>query len=311
MLLQPPRDLREPAPDDAGVEIEAAADWIEASVLFSNERATEPEVIDAIREKLIIEDRDKAERFVADVWRQLASRRHQCGDGSPFDADYQEIHLRSKSWREWPAYAFCLLLSYRPEGTPQRSEKSYNEQGTLFEQLTEAALAVLLPTWTVHRTGWSAKKPDLLPAIVEEVARRLCGDVGNLKRWQRKQTKELGLDLVCYREFGDRRGGFPTFLVQCASGRNFTDKLDEPNEGIWNDLLKVIPQSLPRRAFATPFSFPRREFENHSIQGKCWLLDRMRLLSASLHLRDWLPDKLGRELAKWCGQRTKLLPWLK
>src|SRR6184192_2030206 len=114
MLLQIPDDLKAPQSDDATREIEVAADWLEASVLFSRERVTKPDISDLLTDVSIFDDRAAAIRFIDDVWATLRLRRQQQNGGGPFDFDYQDMHLAVTSWRAASAHAFCLLLSYEP-----------------------------------------------------------------------------------------------------------------------------------------------------------------------------------------------------
>lgn len=316
MLLEIPDTLKEPDPKDATREIEIASDWLEASVLFSGERVTKPEIADLLKDESIFADRGAATLFVDDVWRTLRSRRLQQNGAGPFDFDYQDMHLALKSWKDSPAHAFCLLVSREGLKSSKKEKKKakkrdpdYTEQGELFERLVEAACKGLWPSWEVHRTGWSKTTTRKLTTVVEGVAEVLCGNVGNVGRWDTKGAKEQGLDLIWYRPFGDQRGCFPAFFVQCASGRHFKKKLSEPNEGIWEDLVRVVPRSLPRKAFATPFSFGKTDFERHAIEGKCFLLDRMRLLSAVQRQPDWVKRELSRDLVKWVMPRIKKLKW--
>lgn len=316
MLLEIPPALQTPPEKDATTEIEVACDWLEASVLFSGDRVTKPEIADLLKDTLILAGSDTSTRFVDDVWTQLRSRRLQQGGLGPFDFDYQDMHLAIDTWEDAPAHAFCLLLSH-PFEKPKPKKKGkgkvkgvdYTVQGELFERIVEAACLVLWPSWSVHRTGWSKSTPQLLPAVVEGVARRLCGKIGNIDRWATPGSKERGLDLVWYREFKDQRGCFPAFLMQCASGQHYERKLDAPNDGIWGDLLELVPTSLPRKAFASPISFGATEFARNAIQGKCLLLDRLRLLSAVQAEPKWLTQKLADDLVKWLRPKTKRLQW--
>jgi hypothetical protein len=313
MLLQIPDGLTAPHPDDATREIEIAADWLEASVLFSRERVTKPETADLLTDVSIFTDHTAATRFVDDVWTTLRSRRLQQDGAGPFDFDYQDMHLCVKSWSSAPAHAFCLFLSYdRPKdkkGSKSKQSESYVDQGDLFERIVAAACTGLWPSWRVHRTGWSKSSPQQLNNVVKSVAAVLCGNVGNIGLWNTKGAKEQGLDLIWFRPFGDQRGCFPAFLVQCASGKHFKDKLHEPKEGIWEDLVKLVPRSLPRKAFATPFSFGKTDFERYAIEGRCFLLDRMRLLSAVQLERGWIDASLAKDLRAWIRPRISRLKW--
>jgi len=315
MLLELPSTFRRPDQVDAGEEIELACDWIEASILFSGETIASPVVTNVLAETRWFHDRKEARDFVDLVWNRLRVRRLEVGGCGPFDFDYQTIQLTISSWEKSPAYVFCLLLSYaRHHLKWSRSKKlkwDYNKQGEIFESLCCGALEQLLPCWTIYRTGWSSKETAQLATVVKEIAKHLCGEVGNIKRWNKKQAEEQGLDILCYRRFHDGNGNFPAFLVQCASGRQFEDKLHDPDLEVWNDLVALVPRSLPRKAFTTPFTFPKRHFERHAIKSKGLLLDRNRLLSAAAHKQDWLDSKVGTQIQKWAKPFIQKLPWIK
>jgi hypothetical protein len=204
------------------------------------------------------------------------------------------------------------LLSYARHHLEWKEKQkwNYNQQGEIFELVTHQALVALLPTWKIFRTGWSSTAPAQLSNVVAEIASRLCGEVGNLKRWNKKEAKEQGLDILCYRQFRDSRGNFPAFFVQCASGQNFIKKLKEPDLGVWHDLVKLVPTSLARKAFATPFMFPKKQFDQHAIRSEGLLLDRGRLLSSATHIEEWLDQKTAKQICKWANPHIKKLPWV-
>ena len=311
MLLDLPSKFRKPNSEDAGFEIELACDWIEASVLFSGESISAPTVADLLEESQWFAGREEARQFIDEVWSRLRSRQIEEGGKGPFNFTYQTIHSKVGGWTETPAHAYCLLLSYARHHAEWAKKRpwNYNQQGEIFELLTHQALVALFPTWKVFRTGWSSATPAKLSRVVSEIASRLCGEVRNLKRWDKKEAKEQGLDILCYRQFNDSRGNFPAFFVQCASGQNFTKKLKEPDLLVWNDLVSLVPTSLARKAFATPFTFPKKQFEQHAIRSEGLLLDRGRLLSSATHLESWLELKTAKQICKWAKTHIKNLPW--
>jgi hypothetical protein len=56
-------------------------------------------------------------------------------------------------------------------------------------------------------------------------------------------------------------------------------------------------------------SFGKTDFERHAIEGKCLLLDRMRLLSVVELEPDWLDADLAKDLRKWLRPRVRKLKW--
>lgn len=311
MLLELPSTFRRPDLNDAGKEIEMACDWIEASVLFSSEPISALTVGDFLIESQWFSDQEDSGVFVDEVWSRLRARREERGASAAFDFDYQAIRMTASNWDESPSYVFCLLLSYARHHLKwsRKITWNYNEQGAIFEALTAVALESIFPDWTVHQTGWSESTPSHLEKVVTEVAGRLCGQVKNLERWNRRQAKEQGLDILCYREFSDGRGSFPSFFVQCASGRNFEEKLSDPHMGVWNDLLSLTPACLARKAFASPFMFSRREFDQHTIKSEGFFLDGQRLLTATSREQGRLNSALSNRVARWAKPLISKLPW--
>jgi hypothetical protein len=310
MLLELPSNFRKPSNEDAGIEIELICDWIEASVLFAGESICAPTIADLLLESEWFGSQNESRGFVDEVWSRLKARHQELGNKGPFSFSYQTIELSIDDWTHSPAHAFCLLLcfGYHHENWGKKIGWNYNVQGELFEKMTCSALKEILPLWTSYSTGWSAKTPTQLSTLVGEIAGRLCGQVKNLKRWNRRQAKEQGLDVLCYRSFSDQKGNFPAFFVQCASGKNISHKLSTPNLEVWNDLLQLVPTSLPRKGFATPLMFPRREFEQCAILGGGLILDR-RLLSAQSHNESWLEASICKAITKWAKPIVKKLPW--
>jgi len=96
----------------------------------------------------------------------------------------------------------------------------------------------LLPGWQVRPTGWSPNRTCTIRHIAEEVALRLGEALGDVELWADEAAKESGLDLLCYRPFADGRVGVPVYLMQCASGRNWREKLHEPDLRLWTKIVQ-------------------------------------------------------------------------
>ncbi len=116
----------------------------------------------------------------------------------------------------------------------------------------------LLPGWQVRPTGWSPNRTCTIRHIAEEVALRLGEALGDVELWADEAAKESGLDLLCYRPFADGRVGVPVYLMQCASGRNWREKLHEPDLRLWTKIVQFA--SAPKKAFSTPFALSDHDF---------------------------------------------------
>jgi hypothetical protein len=290
------------------VELDALCDWIEASVLFSGDpRVSGSEVVDALCEGEIYDSQSFAWERISDAWRLLNKRHDWLGAGAPYSMEPQSIK-RTKTWKQACGYSFCLVLSLARLYPAWASTfgSDYTDQGAMFEELTKTSLERILPGWQIHQTGWTRKKPSKLKAVVEEVARLLGETAGDVPRWAPDSSNEAGLDLLCFRPFHDKRVGIPVYLLQCASGRDWTDKLKTPDLDVWNKI--VVFTAKPRRAFAMPFAPPPEEFIQACARVDGMLLDRYRLMSAGRDKDDWLPMDLQKSIVAWLGPRIKKLP---
>jgi len=289
------------------VELDTFCDWIELTSLFDDDDLSTSDVVDVLTEENIYADRNMALELVHSAWTEIRRRQSWIPNGSPFQIEGSRIS-RTKAWREVSAYAFCLLLSVdqwysRSKGT--RSQ-DYTEQGELFEELTKESLFKQFRHWEVYRTGWSATNCGKLSILVEKIASRLGETVGETRRWTTDDAKDGGLDLLCYRPFVDRRVGIPVYLMQCASGSNWKDKLRTPSLELWTKIITWAAN--PRRAFATPYAFTDCDFTRHCAQVDGLLLDRYRILAACTHTSSWVSRGLRKRLIAWASPRIKDLP---
>jgi hypothetical protein len=184
--------------------------------------------------------------------------------------------------------------------------KDYTEQGSLFEELTAVCMRQMLLGWEVHSTGWTSTHPIKLKDVVNEVATKMHEPIGKVQRWTKAQANEAGLDLLCFRSFEDKRAGFPVYLVQCASGADYEDKLHTPNLKIWGRVVEFTAQ--PKKAFSMPFGLLDDEFIRVCNLVDGLLLDRYRLLAPGRTNTKWLPVALKTRIAKWTKSRIDTLP---
>ena len=292
------------------VPLGALCDWVEASALFLDEEGVvDAAVVDALVESGIYADQAFAWERVTNGWSEMRRRSRCEGQDSGVEISQHSVRRR-RGWEHFPAYSFCIILRLSelyPAWVAQFGS-DYTEQGRLFEELTKASLETLLPTWQVHLTGWSRRRTNKLAVVVKEVASLLGEQVGNIRHWTKATANEAGLDLVCYRPFPDGRVGVPVYLVQCASGRNWDQKLHTPNLDLWKKIITFA--ASPRKGFATPFPLAEDDFPRKCTLVDGMVIDRHRLLSAGRHNRSWIPSSLRHDLIQWLGPRISALPRL-
>lgn len=292
-------------------KLDVFSDWLEASILFSDGELSRTDIVDALIECNIYDEQDFADQWVTIAWGEIARRQRSIGNGSPYDIAPQRIS-RKLSWGEVPAYSFCLLLSLVNNYSglnKQWQEKfhtGYNEQGELFELLTKESLEKQFPGWSFYHTGWSRSSAKKLPQIVDEIVLKLGEMKGDLKKWSSPDANEAGLDLLCYKPFGDNRVGIPVYLLQCASGENWTTKLHTPSLEIWTKV--IIFAAKPKKAFATPFAIEDSDFCRYCNLVDGVLLDRYRLLIPYRENTKWISSQLNKRLINWVKPRLNTFP---
>ena len=311
MLALPTYGFSQPtgtSPETDTIELGILCDWIEGSVLFDQEELSTTDVVNILMAEGIYTDQDLASAIVANAWNVLKYRLHWLGERSPFSFIRRTIRS-TRVWEENPGYSFCILLSmpqcYTEWSTSLRPG-DYSEQGRLFESLTKVSMENQFLEWEVYQIGWSRTNVVKLSDIVDEIASRLCEIKGSIEPWANPDGKDEGLDLLCYRPFPDNRGGFPVYLIQCASGKWWIDKIREPNLNVWTKMLSFTAK--PGRAFAIPFALPDKEFKNRCNRFGGLLFDRYRLLAAATHNKDWVSGSLKSEIVDWVTPRLQTLP---
>jgi len=289
------------------VKLQIFCDWIEADVLFDDEELSSSDIVDALMEENIYEGSDMAMQRVNDAFTEIRRRHGWIPDTSPFVLKPGRIS-RCRTWRAFSAHSFCLLLSLAQwyGGWAQKFGPNYAEQGELFEELTRESLVRQFQGWQIFRTGWSGTNCRNLSDIVNRIAAELGETVGDIGRWTADRAKDGELDLVCYRPFVDKRVGIPVYLVQCASGTDWTKKLHTPQLNMWRRIIDWA--AAPRKGFATPLAFEDGSFIRNSGLVDGMLLDRYRLLAAGGYAKNWLSRDLRNRLLDWAKPRVAALP---
>lgn len=286
------------------VRLDALSDWIECSVAFICTSVSASDVTDILQENGVYKDRDFAMQRVEDAWLELDRRLGSVDEGIPFEIKRGSIR-RIANWTETPSYSFCLILSllrWSPGwfGLPSGD---YQIHGELFERMTAESLEAL--GWRALHTGWAGTRIKDIQETVQSIADHLNEPVilGQVGRWTTPRAKDAGLDVVCAYPFADGAGGRPLYLVQCATGKNWPDKVGTPNLGVWRKLIDF--SNSPIRGFALPFCLDQDEFRQTCCTIDGLMLDRYRLVDGE---PGWESAALTRDLIRWTRPHVKNLP---
>jgi len=241
-------------------ETEEVADWAELVTIKTGSLT---------RGKLSteVERNGGASTVVADAWVELVSRSELFGEAWSFSVSPTRLTLRRALSEELELPAFFAALGLR-----ENIDASHRQ---LFEQCVSELVRGLLPSSL--RLGHPRVQP--VPSSLHEALTLLAQGIDELLLDRPRSTdKDIKLDVVAWRSFSDRRGGYLALVGQCATGADWESKLDELNVPVLSDHVRwSVP---PVRFFATPHIVPVQHFRRHALRAGL-LLDRPRLLELS------------------------------
>lgn len=293
----------------SNVDPNALCDWLEACILFGTGSVTKGDVVDLLLEAQICADdnQDLAHMIADQGWEVFATRRRWGGLPDHVELSTTRI-VCDVVWQDEPVWSFLILLSLlRIYPSWAKERQAHAVQGDLFERVVELICPHLLPGWVTYRAGWSPDETKNVPGIVNELTGRLfTPGATDLDEWLITAGKDGGLDLVCYRTFADERQAAPVYLLQCASGKNWRDKIHTPSGTLWQKLLNSAV--LPSTGIVTPFVVGSREMKINALIGQVVVFDRIRLVQAAKIGNLALPEQLLVDLAEWMNPRVDQLP---
>jgi hypothetical protein len=315
------------------------ADWVELELLFGERRyLSQADLLDLldddpgsdrideeiarlealygeeINDEFVAEQRGRAreqeeeglgrnEQLVEAVWLELSFRQQVVGATYPV-AFEDGLLVITGSWGESVIYAFLAMLSARvtyslslPTGPPARR----------FEEVVSIALKTYTGGQSV-RFGWPHDRNEF-PSDFRTAARQLAHQLGERPGGMEAigtNAKDYALDVVAWRGFDDGRRGQHVLLCQCATGKDWNEKMLSGRA--WE---KVIDFAVaPTCSVAFPFVPPRDDEEiaawlDVAIKGGV-PFDRLRL--ASLTRDDYADAELLGNLRTWVGEAQQALP---
>ena len=220
---------------------EAIADWIETSVLVSTSGHFG-------RDRLVELASEEIHATPAVVGSALAvmARRSLClGDNYPFAVNDLAVLRTSSDLRDH--YAALLFLS--PDSVARQTIETLplTDMSELFEVIAESALANLWgPGGEAVTFGFPSRhgRPEAFDQAVVWLAARIGLTPG--RGYRPPFRKDGGVDVVAWRQFGDRRPGFPIALAQCTIQRETFTKTSDIDLRLWASWLAMDmdPMSL-------------------------------------------------------------------
>ena len=258
------------------------ADWAELRILYSGVTGIS---LESIRTEADIEgllgDRDRrddstspdeeSESLVADAIREVKRRSEHAGKGYPFRIHEYRLELRPGVHR-WTPYAFCLMVSDRDLWS------SGDPSPTMFEHVASTALRAYLQG-CAFRFGAPRNAGEQKINVALERLADLTGDRLLANYPLRSTDKDLGLDVVGWKDFVDGMSSKLLVYMQCATGEHWLRKrgdLDLGTSGVWNQIIAWT--NSPVKALAIPYVVPPGEDWQRATPG-ILLMDRLRISS--------------------------------
>ena len=294
------------------IDSNICADWVEASVLFDEPELSRSSIVGLFLSEGIVQDssQELAHRIVDEGWCELEQRQQWGAVPDTVVVNTNRVTYNGR-WQDEPLRSFFVMLAIQrlfPEWSSQR--RAYVQQGNLFEKVVEVVCPALLPGWDTYRAGWSPGNTKRVPGIVDDL-RDLLSVRGatDLDSWVDSDAKDGGLDLVCFRSYGDEREANPMFFLQCASGKNWRDKIHTPNVHSWAKYLNMAVQ--PGAGLVAPFVIDDDRLRRSSLAGQIVIFDRVRTLSAAKSAHVELEGSLRNDVMDWMRPRVRSLPRVK
>lgn len=302
----------DPAPLSVTDPVEALADWLEIRTFRDRDgNSSYVELLGALqmsgtRDALDEEDETNAaseswedpyEAAVESAFTEITDRFNACGAERgmyPFalEADYIALATDTRN----SVYTFLLLLSsFGGSAGPKPIQGA-----KLFEEVCAKAAEEYLGGANVTVKSRVFGFPRrVLPAGFKEALQKLCDDlqegIGPRNRPNSRDQKDARLDIVAWHDFSDTRPGKLITFGQCATGRNWNEKLTDLQPREWCELwMQDRPAVLPVRMFFVPHRVSRKDWLHTSIYGGI-LFDRCRIARYS----SLIEQPLRKQLATW------------
>lgn len=261
------------------------ADWVEFYICATKSNLSKSEL------SSYIEDSSGSEpdaTFIDDVWQELELRLFLYGvEKPPYEVDAREI-ISLIDWKSNPEYLVCVILSI--------DGNSINSAGTgkLFERLSCKAVKKYFDGEAVI---YGFPKKQTLQEITSLMNETFSYNPSS-------NFKDRGVDIICWKSFGDNRKSQISAIIQCAAGHNWKGKLLSIPVDAWKQYI-LWCGSLPIKGFTTPTIIENDIFHD-VVTDSGLMFDRPRLYRNVLYEYND-DDNLQNDLVEWCTSKVTSL----
>jgi hypothetical protein len=249
-MIELPADLTDPL---------KLADWLELYALLSpDHNASSGDLESELRRASLFEldDDTTIERKTIETFGEIELRVQAAREAYPFDLDYQQgtVQVRS-SWQDFPAYTFCLCLSYFGLTETKIAPR-------LFEQVACWAAKGYLQG---EVAAFGSPRSEL-PKSFSDAVTKLCaliGEGGGYREQPSLSRKDDTLDLVAWKDFVDKHPSKVLMFGQCAAGDDWQGKLGALQPITFCDqwMQPPTPICAPLRSFFMPHRIGKTRWE--------------------------------------------------
>ena len=204
-----------------------------------------------------------------------------CGDAYPFDVSDRSI--KAKDIQGFDPYLFLLLGRGLNFGGPSQADALLRGFRKYFEDVV---------CWAMRRAGFVAEVlseprdkrglPVKLAPALRELLKRFGAAAVLLESKLDPHDNDLDVDVLAVPLRGNaKRGGWPVFLIQCATGalRDLQAKVDGGASTFGSVWDSGFPEESSVRVGATPddlLILPNNHWNRLCLAG--WILDRTRIV---------------------------------
>jgi hypothetical protein len=281
---------------------EDLADWLELTAIQAADKNASAGDLERELKRL---GKSNLEEIMGNVFTEIDRRETAAGvNAYPFERKDTSIELKANGASGYPAYVFCLALSYCKwkirKGAPENP-------WLLFEELAEFTAKNYLGGKAIT-FGTSCRQNKVGERKFEKNINELAKKLGEGLGFRNQATfsaKDSKLDLVAWKGFQDGRASQIILFGQCAAGDNWTNKLSELNPRVFWDQWMALARvsSILRSVFMPHRIYDHEEWNKHARAARL-LFDRCRVVSFAHN--DTVNSEFSKRLIDCCRTEWKL-----
>jgi hypothetical protein len=278
--------------DVSPVGNEEIADWLEIAIISSGQKGNTNHKLEDWASSLC----GLSDFQVAAALKIIERRSAILKDRYPFEINEYAVVFHEE--RLISGYTYLLAISRPSYSAIWQNQSPTQEDSDLFEEFVANVLISYLGL-NSHALafGWPSKlgRPQEFHLAIEWLASKMGIEPGTSFRPPRR--KDGGVDVVAWKNFGDKRSGFPVYLVQCTLQRDFLTKSRDIDLRLWAGWLEMDRD--PFVILAVPKTIAPGELWNE-ISANAIVLDRIRLAEyCGVNISKDVSNYLEKILDKW------------